>query len=431
MEIIGSGVKGTMFLTSGDEIYDLFKVDINHKEGPSHYLKPVYESFLHPWGVREEDVDGTMMRAMAKVSFLARQVVNVEDLWELAGEGPGDLWEGPQDLWEGPQDLREGPQDPVDGEGPRSGGSSCNLLVDGSCYNLREREREREIHMYMYIYIYVFIAGRLESKLSVVTRNCATLLGAAPRTHGQKRRHAAKVDRVVSFACRHDVVMLQEVQGNEQDIGELASRIRRHSILGSFCRGSGSGGVIIIMSEELRGRFSSCRSEEVEKRRALLVILGGGGSHPLAFCCLHVVPEWGIHLIIREFFNRVGECSPSVGDACLVLAGDLNFPGVGEGRLNVNTGRVTLTDGGISAHFDSTFAELCEFMGDRPTRRGFNNGVISVVSRIGQVFMSLLPSELLSRNAGVFVLDDLNDIDLLSDHSPVLLTLSRASKGGT
>ena len=63
-----------------DEIYDLFKVDINHKEGPSHYLKPVYESFLHPWAVGEEDVDGIMTRAMAKVSLLERQVVNVEEL---------------------------------------------------------------------------------------------------------------------------------------------------------------------------------------------------------------------------------------------------------------------------------------------------------------------------------------------------------------
>ena len=80
MEVIDSGVKGTMFLTSGNEIYDLFKVDINHKEGPSHYFKLVYESFLHPWGVGKEDVDGIMARAMAKVSLLERQVVNVEDL---------------------------------------------------------------------------------------------------------------------------------------------------------------------------------------------------------------------------------------------------------------------------------------------------------------------------------------------------------------
>ena len=44
-----------------------------------------------------------------------------------------------------------------------------------------------------------FVAGRLESKLSVVTWNCATLFGAAPRTREQRRRHAAKVDRVVFF----------------------------------------------------------------------------------------------------------------------------------------------------------------------------------------------------------------------------------------
>ena len=245
-----------------------------------------------------------------------------------------------------------------------------------------------------------FVAGHFESRLSVVTWNCATLFGAAPRTREQKRRHAAKVDRVVSFACRHDVVMLQVAHGNKEDIGELANKIPRHYILGSFCRDSGSGGVLIIIFEELRGRFASCRSEEIEKGRALLVTLGGGNSHPLAFCCLHVVPGWGINYK-RNFLSRVGVRSPSVGDACMVLAGDLNFPGVGEGRLNVNTGRATLTDEGISAHFDSTFTEMCEIMVDRPTRRGFNNGVISVVSRIDRVFMNPLPSELLSRNAGV------------------------------
>ena len=51
----------------------------------------------------------------------------------------------------------------------------------------------------------------------------------------------------------------------------------RHYILGFFCRDSSSGGVLIIISEELRGRFASCRSEEIEKGRALLVTLGGGG----------------------------------------------------------------------------------------------------------------------------------------------------------
>ena len=191
-----------------------------------------------------------------------------------------------------------------------------------------------------------FVAGGLKSMLFVITWSCATLFGAAPRIHGQRRRHAAKIDRVVSFSCRHDVVMLQEVHGNEQDLSELASRIPRHSNLGSFCRDAKSGGVIIIVSEELRGRFASCRSDEIETGRALLVTLEGGGSHSLAFCCLHVVREWSVGYK-WNLLSRVGGRSSNVGDACFVLGGDFNFPGVGEGRLNVGTGRVTLGDEGL------------------------------------------------------------------------------------
>ena len=42
--------------------------------------------------------------------------------------------------------------------------------------------------------------------------------------------------------------------------------------------------------------------------------------------------------------------------------------------------------------------------------------------------MNLLPSELLSRSAGVCVLDDLGSADFLSDHSPVLSNLGRVAK---
>ena len=55
----------------------------------------------------------------------------------------------------------------------------------------------------------------------------------------------------------------------------------------------------------------------------------------------------------------------------MFLGGDLSFPGVGEGRLSVDTGRVTLTDESISAHFDNTSTGLCGVMGGRPTRRAF------------------------------------------------------------
>ena len=74
MEIIDSGAKGTMFLSTGEEIYYFFKVDVNHKDGSSHYFKPAHQSFSYPWAITKEEVEGIMMRAMAKVSLLERQV---------------------------------------------------------------------------------------------------------------------------------------------------------------------------------------------------------------------------------------------------------------------------------------------------------------------------------------------------------------------
>ena len=66
-------------------------------------------------------------------------------------------------------------------------------------------------------------------------------------------------------------------------------------------------------------------------------------------------------LTMSFFFGTVSAfVRPKLGDACLVLGGDLDFPAVVEGRLNVNAGRVSLTDEGVSAHVGSTFVELCE-----------------------------------------------------------------------
>ena len=112
-----------------------------------------------------------------------------------------------------------------------------------------------------------------------------------------------------------------------------------------------------------------------------------------------------------------------MGEACLVLGGDLNFPAVGEGRLDATTGRVTLTDEAVSGHFDDVFWGMCEVAGDRPTRRGLSAGTLSTLSRIDRLFLNMLPSELVERGANVCVLDDLSNEGLLSDHSPILLSL--------
>ena len=110
-----------------------------------------------------------------------------------------------------------------------------------------------------------------------------------------------------------------------------------------------AGGGVVIVSPSLLGRFgSTCVAREIVGCRAVVVELSGRGLHPLALCCVHVLPEWG-QVAECNFLERVRVSTPTVGEACLILGGDVNFPGVGEGRMDVRTRRVTMFDDNISS----------------------------------------------------------------------------------
>ena len=182
-----------------------------------------------------------------------------------------------------------------------------------------------------------------------------------------------KVDKIVGLAQRHDVIMLQEVHGCNEDIAELQCRLPRHLIFGSFCENRNAGGVLVILKPSLVSRYSFVERSVICRGRALVVTLRGAGKHPLAICCLHVVPEWSVPVKI-SFIDQVRAATPEVGEACLILGGDLNFTAAGEGRMEVDSGRVALFDEGVSSHFDDDFWQLTEVACDKPTRRGTVGG---------------------------------------------------------
>ena len=103
----------------------------------------------------------------------------------------------------------------------------------------------------------------------------------------------------------------------------------------------------------------------------------------------------------------------------------MDFPGVGEGRMDVRTGRVTMSDDDISSFFDGCFGELTEVIGDRATRRGTCDGEVTTVSRIDRLFVSMLPSGLVERTSCLYVLGDLVEEDGMSDHVLILLPIGR------
>ena len=271
--------------------------------------------------------------------------------------------------------------------------------------------------------------------LSVVTWNCASLFGAAPRDEVGRKRYLAKMNKVAGLARNHDVVFLQEVHGSEEDLTSLGCYIPNHLLCGSFCQSRAAGGVLTIIHPRLRQRYGECHDfKVVHPGRATVVDLvdsrdeadlAGGRHEPLSLCCIHVVPAWSANEKYT-FLGRIRSFVPHFGEAVVFLAGDFNFPVDGEGRVNLSTERVTGGSDSVASHFDVLFDDLTEIAQDRPTRRRSEGGSITVLSRIDRVYSNISPGGLLARNACAATIGKLTH-DELSDHVPVV---ARVFEGG-
>ena len=140
-----------------------------------------------------------------------------------------------------------------------------------------------------------FVAGQLVDGVTAVSWNCATLFDTRPLTSSRRKRHIRKISKVGQLASKYDVVvMLQEAHGRVDDLSELTRMLQRHGIFGSFCANKNAGGVVVVVSPSLLGRFGfSCVVREIVGGRAMVVEPSGRGLHPFALRFVHVLPEWG------------------------------------------------------------------------------------------------------------------------------------------
>ena len=273
-----------------------------------------------------------------------------------------------------------------------------------------------------------FLSGEVLCQLIPVTWNCATLLGALPRSSDQRERHVHKIDFAAGLALGNDVVMLQEVHGGAGDLAELDHRLPRHKVVGSFCASHAAGGIAVLICPRPLGIYSGEISQEVlEPGRAMRIILRGDGLHPISFCCVHIVPEWPL-AAKKSFICRLSSALPGLGES-MFLGGDLIFPAVGERRTDLRTGRTTFADTSLSLHFEGAFPELTDVVCDRPTRKQVVGDEIGIVSRIGRVFTNLPAGLLCERDACTTVLGKMFVQRGMGDHLPVRLHVGAKPAG--
>eukprot|EP00972_Heterocapsa_arctica_P059103 8714399-Heterocapsa_arctica.AAC.1 len=120
--------------------------------------------------------------------------------------------------------------------------------------------------------------------------------------------------------------MLQELHGNDADTVELERLLPGHMIVATYIANVAAGGVAILLGPKILGAYPIILSSRVlEAGRSILVEVTDEGKHPLAFCAVHVVPEW-TDPYNKDFLNKVRDALPNVGSAFSFLEGDFNVP---------------------------------------------------------------------------------------------------------
>ena len=73
MKIVDSGAKGFLLISNGEEMWEMFRLDISkvEKGGPANFVKPLYEA-LAEWGADKSEVDEVVRKAIAKASLIEK-----------------------------------------------------------------------------------------------------------------------------------------------------------------------------------------------------------------------------------------------------------------------------------------------------------------------------------------------------------------------
>jgi endonuclease/exonuclease/phosphatase family metal-dependent hydrolase len=265
--------------------------------------------------------------------------------------------------------------------------------------------------------------------LSLATWNVPGFFGSVQSSHQRvrwKQRTAAQL------LTAHQVVALQEVHGNEADLGVLAGRHGTHHFFGTFCESVGAydnsraGGVILAIDKRLCSRVGDVCVEVLEEGRVIAACLGEGESSVL-IVAVHIDPM-KTPQAKRVLVDDIRACCRRHHGAWIFVLGDFNFSYRDDtcvyvgGTCDDASVRTPKADP-LSDYFDDRLSNLVELHQPDFTHCRMNEGRVRHLSRIDRVYTSIPSCELLDMWAVASVWGSFDAVP--SDHLPVSVKMSR------
>ncbi len=279
----------------------------------------------------------------------------------------------------------------------------------------------------------------LPPRCRVATWNCRTLFGSTQGGSSQRRLVRATVRVIEKLVASHDIVLLQETHGCEEDLASLRCRFLRHSIFGCFTVGQHGGGLVFIICM----KFMNAYGDPTLLKKVLRVNSVVPGR--IAFVTLPVLTRlaiFNIHVdpgmpgydprygnaklrMIHQLFGAV----PAKPLTHSILAGDWNIVEADDSRFHPLINKFTPDSSIHSKILEGKLVGYTELHQPAFTRRQVEGGAISVLSRIDRLYSNGFTCELLDRRPQTSTVGLVTDLTSPSDHVPVLVCFSPRSVG--
>lgn len=234
-------------------------------------------------------------------------------------------------------------------------------------------------------------------------------------------RPARKVAEVQRLARDTDILLLQELHGEDGDEATLRQLLPAHIVLASFGASAGVGGVAVAVARHVVQGMEVAMEHEVVPGRVLAVTFVGGGRS-LTVVSLHVDPR-AAQSEKQHVIRLIREAVPRPGDGGVIIGGDFNWVAPGEHRTELPSMTPRAAREPEAHVWDVTFPDLVELYQPCDTRVRLVDGRPTLLARLDRLYVNMPRLDVWDSRPAVRTAHNVMHVTRLSDHAPVLATL--------